>query len=60
MKKYTFTFYGKTTGAIGNAGKHTAARTAESEDAARLALYDEFEHVLVIKVDIEQPEALQA
>lgn len=60
MTKYTFTFYGRTAGALGISQRLTATRTAESEDAARLALYDEFEHILVLTVDTAPTDTLQA
>ena len=47
MKTYYIEFTGRKTGALGVTYHNIATRTAENEDAAILALYDEFEHITV-------------
>lgn len=44
MNEYGITFEGRTKNALGVTYRITARRIAENEQAAVLALYDEFEH----------------
>lgn len=45
MKIYKITFSGRKLGAIGLSCQYTAIRKGETPGAARLALYDEYEHI---------------
>ena len=49
MPRYRITFYGRTIGAIGVDYVITAEREGDTPDAARMALYDKYEHVLVVR-----------
>ncbi len=45
MTTYTATFVGRTKGAIGIFYRINTTVTADNPEAARLALYDRFEHI---------------
>lgn len=49
MQRYKMTFDGRRRDAIGVFYNITADREAETKSAAKLALYDEFEHVQNLK-----------
>lgn len=51
MKTYRMTFYGREAGALGVTYHITAMRTAETEQEAAKALYDEFEHIRTLTVE---------
>lgn len=55
MKKYTFTFTGRLTGAIGKTVKFTKTVEAENIDDAHLKLYDTHEHIKILSVNGKQP-----
>ena len=50
MHEFTFHFEGRKKGAIGCYDFFIATRKADSVDEARQMLYDEYDHVRVIKV----------
>lgn len=52
MKTYRIEFIGREAGALGVTSAWTKEVKAESEDAARLKLYDTHEHILVRSVEI--------
>jgi hypothetical protein len=45
MNTYEFTFTGRRKDAIGVPTNHVARRQGNTEDEARIALYNEFEHI---------------
>lgn len=49
MPRYRITFYGRTVGAIGIDYEITDTREGDTPEAARLALYDKYEHVHVVR-----------
>lgn len=51
IHRYRITFYGRLKNAIGVDYQITAEREGENFEAARLALYDEYEHVHVLKFE---------
>lgn len=51
IKRYRITFYGRTVGAIGIDYEITAEREGVDMEAARLALYDKYEHVHVVRYE---------
>jgi hypothetical protein len=50
MKQYTFTFIGCKIGAIGAHHKITATTIGDSEESAKLKLYDTYEHIIKCKL----------
>lgn len=50
MKKYKFTFIGRKVGAIGKTYKIVSTVTAENIDSAKLSLYDNYEHIQILKI----------
>lgn len=46
-RAYTLTFIGRPSGALGHLSEYVAVRLAESPDAARELLYDQYEHITV-------------
>lgn len=50
MNKYTFEFYGRFKNAIGIDYRHTAIVKANTEQEARLKLYDTHEHIHMCKL----------
>lgn len=49
MKKYKFSFIGRQVGAIGIFYKITATVEAENIEAAKLRLYDKYDHIQQLK-----------
>lgn len=56
MKIYDFEFIGREKNALGITYRIQASRMAGSEDDARLALYDAYEHVIVNSVTVRELE----
>lgn len=52
MSRWKFTFVGRRKGAIGIFYEISAERDGETCEKARLALYDEFDHVMVHKAQL--------
>ena len=50
MKTYTAKFTGRKVGAIGIFYPITTTVQAENEEAARLKLYDKYEHIMGLKL----------
>lgn len=55
MKTYRIKFYGRLKGALGIQYKITATREGKDFDEARLALYDEYEHITVLEFEEVAP-----
>lgn len=51
MKTYRFRFVGRPVGAIGIRWEQEATASGETLEAARLALYDRFEHLSILSED---------
>jgi hypothetical protein len=51
MKTYTFSFKGREVGAIGVMGYFRQTVQAETEEAARLKLYDTHEHIMHLQLE---------
>lgn len=52
MKTYRISFQGRRAGAIGILEHFTATREAGTPEAAILALYNEYEHISVRKIEV--------
>jgi hypothetical protein len=50
MKTYEVRFYGRTIGAIGILYWITDTVQAENEEAAKLKLYDKYEHISILTI----------
>ena len=57
MKTYKFECYGRAKNAIGVFHGFTAERQAETEEQARIALYDQWEHIRVVSVTESEAQA---
>jgi hypothetical protein len=55
MKSYKIQFTGRLKNAIGKTYSQTITVTAESEEAARLKIYDTHEHASNVKVKLLKP-----
>lgn len=54
MKTFEFYFHARKKGAIGLGSMYRAERTAENEEAAKLALYDEYDHISFARINEKQ------
>jgi hypothetical protein len=61
VSRYAFRFHGRLNGALGVSGIHNVEVEAETEEAARLRLYETHEHVSVLTVKVRsQPRLMVA